>query len=245
MTLMGSPRIIFLDEPTAGLDPRGRRTMWDLIRSLVREEAVTIFLTTQYLEEADQLADLVAVLTTARSSRRAPRPSETASPRRPRAADLHVGERAGRRGQAVATLASRTTSAGPCRWPATTAGARCRTCSADRCRYRAARHAAHARSGRCLPGPHRPGQEGRHDTSAQALATPGRSASVKVYPLRDTSTMLRRNLKQEMRDKVAVVAIIGIPVLFLLLFVYVFGGALRTRCSRPARPATSTTSCRG
>jgi ABC-2 type transport system ATP-binding protein len=60
--LMGSPRIIFLDEPTAGLDPRGRRTMWDLIRSLVRNEAVTIFLTTQYLEEADQLADLVAVL---------------------------------------------------------------------------------------------------------------------------------------------------------------------------------------
>jgi ABC-2 type transport system ATP-binding protein len=62
MTLMGSPRIIFLDEPTTGLDPRGRRTMWDLIRGLVREQAVTIFLTTQYLEEADQLADLVAVL---------------------------------------------------------------------------------------------------------------------------------------------------------------------------------------
>jgi ABC-2 type transport system ATP-binding protein len=62
MTLMGSPRIIFLDEPTTGLDPRGRRTMWELIRRLVREEAVTIFLTTQYLEEADQLADLVAVV---------------------------------------------------------------------------------------------------------------------------------------------------------------------------------------
>jgi len=62
MTLMGSPRIIFLDEPTTGLDPRGRRTMWDLIRNLVRHEAVTIFLTTQYLEEADQLASLIAVL---------------------------------------------------------------------------------------------------------------------------------------------------------------------------------------
>jgi ABC-2 type transport system ATP-binding protein len=62
MTLMGSPRIIFLDEPTAGLDPRGRRTMWELIRGLVQNEAVTIFLTTQYLEEADRLADLVAVL---------------------------------------------------------------------------------------------------------------------------------------------------------------------------------------
>ncbi|HEY6278932.1 MAG TPA: ATP-binding cassette domain-containing protein, partial [Streptosporangiaceae bacterium] len=62
MTLMGSPRIIFLDEPTTGLDPRGRRLMWELIRGLVRDQAVTIFLTTQYLEEADQLADLVAVL---------------------------------------------------------------------------------------------------------------------------------------------------------------------------------------
>jgi ABC-2 type transport system ATP-binding protein len=62
MTLIGSPRIIFLDEPTTGLDPRGRRMMWDLIRGLVRDQAVTILLTTQYLDEADQLANLVAVL---------------------------------------------------------------------------------------------------------------------------------------------------------------------------------------
>jgi ABC-2 type transport system ATP-binding protein len=61
MTLMGSPRIIFLDEPTAGLDPRSRRVMWRIIRDLVAG-GVTIFLTTQYLEEADELADRVAVL---------------------------------------------------------------------------------------------------------------------------------------------------------------------------------------
>jgi ABC-2 type transport system ATP-binding protein len=61
MTLVGSPRIIFLDEPTTGLDPRSRRTMWSIIRDLVAD-GVTIFLTTQYLEEADQLADRVAVL---------------------------------------------------------------------------------------------------------------------------------------------------------------------------------------
>ena len=61
MTLVGSPRVIFLDEPTTGLDPRGRRTMWDAIRGLAAEH-VTIFLTTQYLEEADQLADRIAVL---------------------------------------------------------------------------------------------------------------------------------------------------------------------------------------
>jgi ABC-2 type transport system ATP-binding protein len=61
MTLVGDPRIIFLDEPTAGLDPRSRRTMWQIIRELVAA-GVTIFLTTQYLEEADELADRVAVL---------------------------------------------------------------------------------------------------------------------------------------------------------------------------------------
>ncbi|MFF9900723.1 ATP-binding cassette domain-containing protein [Streptomyces longispororuber] len=61
MTLVGRPRVIFLDEPTTGLDPRSRRTMWDLIRDLVAG-GTTILLTTQYLEEADQLADRVAVL---------------------------------------------------------------------------------------------------------------------------------------------------------------------------------------
>ncbi|MFG1642195.1 ATP-binding cassette domain-containing protein [Amycolatopsis sp. NPDC049252] len=61
MTLVGGPRIIFLDEPTTGLDPRSRRTMWTIIRELVAD-GVTVFLTTQYLEEADQLADRVAVL---------------------------------------------------------------------------------------------------------------------------------------------------------------------------------------
>jgi ABC-2 type transport system ATP-binding protein len=61
MTLVGSPRVIFLDEPTTGLDPRGRHTMWEAIRGLVAD-GVTIFLTTQYLEEADELADRIAVL---------------------------------------------------------------------------------------------------------------------------------------------------------------------------------------
>jgi len=61
MTLVGRPRIIFLDEPTTGLDPRSRRTMWQTIRELV-DDGVTIFLTTQYLEEADRLAHQVAVL---------------------------------------------------------------------------------------------------------------------------------------------------------------------------------------
>jgi ABC-2 type transport system ATP-binding protein len=61
MTVMGRPRLIFLDEPTTGLDPRSRQTMWQIIRELVRE-GVTILLTTQYLEEADHLAERIAVL---------------------------------------------------------------------------------------------------------------------------------------------------------------------------------------
>ncbi|WP_037864132.1 daunorubicin resistance protein DrrA family ABC transporter ATP-binding protein [Streptomyces sp. NRRL S-340] len=61
MTLVGDPRIIFLDEPTTGLDPRSRHTMWQIIRALV-SDGVTVFLTTQYLEEADELADRIAVL---------------------------------------------------------------------------------------------------------------------------------------------------------------------------------------
>jgi ABC-2 type transport system ATP-binding protein len=61
MNLIGNPQIIFLDEPTTGLDPRSRHTMWQIIRDLVAD-GVTILLTTQYLDEADQLADRIAVL---------------------------------------------------------------------------------------------------------------------------------------------------------------------------------------
>src|ERR1700712_5691602 len=61
MGLVGDPRIVFLDEPTTGLDPRSRRTMWQIIRDLVAD-GVTIFLTTQYLDEADHLAGRIAVL---------------------------------------------------------------------------------------------------------------------------------------------------------------------------------------
>jgi ABC-2 type transport system ATP-binding protein len=61
MTLVSDPQIIFLDEPTTGLDPRSRRTMWQIVKDLTKS-GVTIFLTTQYLEEADQLADQIALL---------------------------------------------------------------------------------------------------------------------------------------------------------------------------------------
>jgi ABC-2 type transport system ATP-binding protein len=60
-SLVGDPEIIFLDEPTTGLDPRSRQVMWAVVGELV-ERGVSVFLTTQYLEEADQLADRIALL---------------------------------------------------------------------------------------------------------------------------------------------------------------------------------------
>jgi ABC-2 type transport system ATP-binding protein len=61
MTLVGDPKLIFLDEPTTGLDPRSRQTMWQIVRDLAAG-GVTILLTTQQLEEADELADRIALL---------------------------------------------------------------------------------------------------------------------------------------------------------------------------------------
>jgi ABC-2 type transport system ATP-binding protein len=60
-SLVGRPSVIFLDEPTTGLDPRSRETMWDVIDGLV-DSGVTVFLTTQHLEEADRLADRIAII---------------------------------------------------------------------------------------------------------------------------------------------------------------------------------------
>ncbi len=60
-TLVGRPRVVFLDEPSTGLDPRSRAELWEMVREL-RSEGTTILLTTQYLEEADQLAQLIAVI---------------------------------------------------------------------------------------------------------------------------------------------------------------------------------------
>lgn len=61
MTLLGEPVVLFLDEPTTGLDPRSRRAVWDIVRDL-SDDGITILLTTQYLEEADRLADRIALL---------------------------------------------------------------------------------------------------------------------------------------------------------------------------------------
>src|SRR5215218_2311198 len=62
LALVHEPRVLFLDEPTTGLDPSSRTDMWQEVAHLARDEGVTVFLTTQYLEEADVLADRIAII---------------------------------------------------------------------------------------------------------------------------------------------------------------------------------------
>src|SRR5262249_10165469 len=62
LALVHGPRVLFLDEPTTGLDPQSRTALWEEIARLVKDEGMTVFLTTQYLEEADVLADRVGII---------------------------------------------------------------------------------------------------------------------------------------------------------------------------------------
>jgi len=79
LALVHRPRVLFLDEPTTGLDPQSRTDLWDEVRRLARVDGVTVFLTTQYLEEADVLADRVGIIDAGRSSPRGRR--RTSRPR--------------------------------------------------------------------------------------------------------------------------------------------------------------------
>ncbi len=83
MSLIGEPPVIFLDEPTTGLDPQARLEVWESITDLARR-GTTVLLTTQYLEEAEHLADRIAILHQGASSRTAPSPSSPRSSRPPR-----------------------------------------------------------------------------------------------------------------------------------------------------------------
>jgi ABC transporter DrrB family efflux protein len=218
MTQVGDPRIIFLDEPTAGLDPRSRRTMWQLIRELVAA-GVTILLTTQYLEEADELADQVAVLDHGRLiAEGAP---ETLKRRVPGG---HVRlQFADQRGTGVG--GPRPGGVGPRRRRAHPGGPERRRRPVAARPARPARRGvgrgrqplgAPARPRRRLPRPHRPTRQGKGNP---AMSTP-------AYAVRDSRTMLRRNLRHMWRYPTLTLMVAGIPVVFLLLFVYVFGGTL-------------------
>jgi ABC-type multidrug transport system ATPase subunit len=128
MGLIGDPRIIFLDEPTTGLDPRSRRTMWQIIRDLVAG-GVTIFLTTQYLEEADELADRIALLDNGRLVAEGTRTSSSAASPAATSASSSPSRTGSRRPPAPSGRRCATTRPSPCRSPATAASSRCGPCS--------------------------------------------------------------------------------------------------------------------
>ena len=129
MTLVGDPRIIFLDEPTAGLDPRSRRVMWQTIRDLVAG-GVTIFLTTQYLEEADRLAHRIGVLDQGRLvAEGTPDELKRLVPGGHIRLDVRRRGRARAGGRGRSTTPPATTRRSPCRSRATAESARSAPCS--------------------------------------------------------------------------------------------------------------------
>src|SRR5215217_2408499 len=225
MGLIGDPRIIFLDEPTTGLDPRSRRTMWQIIRDLVAG-GVTIFLTTQYLEEADELADRIALLDLGRLvaegtadelKRRIPGGHirlQFAYPTTSRRPPAPSGGDPRRRGPYLAgsQRRRRQVAAGPAR-PA-------------RRRLGRGRQPVDPHPGprRRLPDPHRPARQGQG----------ARPMSTLTYAVVDSATMLRRQLRHMLRYVSMTLTLIGMPIVLLLLFVYVFGGTLGAGLGGPA-----------
>ena len=218
MTLIGDPRIIFLDEPTAGLDPRSRRGMWQTIQELVAG-GVTIFLTTQYLEEADRLAHRIGVLdrgilvaegTPDELKRLVPGGHIQLS-----FADAAELDRAARAFDGASRDDESLTLQIPSDGRIGSLRALLDKLEADSIDV-GELSLADPRPRRRLPVAHRRPQRTESDRPMTA------------YPLvlADSATMLRRNLRRMRRYPSLTFFIAGIPVVFLLLFVYVFGGTL-------------------
>ena len=227
MTLIGSPSVIFLDEPTTGLDPRSRRTMWDTIRDLV-SDGVTIFLTTQYLDEADQLADRIGVLDHGRLVAEG-----TSAQLKARISGGHIEltfasaaklDAASRMLQAM----SRDDDALTLQLPGdgSVRSLRALLSRLDDAGIEVATLSVHtpdlddvffALTGQSRgPEPFRPAQRQR---------TGGRQVS--AYTFTDSATMFRRDLRHTIRYPVMLVSSVGVPVVLLLLFAGVFGGAMK------------------
>ena len=248
-SLVGRPSVIFLDEPTTGLDPAKREDMWDVVRRLVADGS-TVLLTTQYLEEADALADEITVIDHGRviahdtpdglkRDRRRPdastvRPADPArlddvarDPRRDRRRARRTSPARGARQRARRRRRRR--SPPPSR-------------RLDRRRHRGHRAVpAPAEPRRGLLHPHRPQRRRRrrprrrrHDHH-RPLATPPtaprspRPAATAAPAARCCGTALvlaKRSLIKIWRTPEALIDVTLQPIIFLLLFTYIFGGAI-------------------
>lgn len=227
MTLVGDPRIIFLDEPTTGLDPRSRHTMWQIIRALVTD-GVTVFLTTQYLEEADELADRIAVLHDGRIAAEG-----TAEELKRLVPGGHVRLRftdptAYRDATAALPHSAGDDNTLTLQIPSDGSQRDLRTIldRLDDAGIEADELTVHTpRPRRRLLRPHRnhrPRRRPRPDRRDQG----DRPMSNLSLAVRDSSTMLRRNLLHARRYPSLTLNLLLTPVMLLLLFVYVFGDAM-------------------
>ena len=227
MTLVGEPRVIFLDEPTTGLDPRSRLTMWEIVRQLA-SAGVTILLTTQYLDEADQLADRIAVLDQGRIVAEGT-PAELKSRIPGGHVRLHFAGPDLLRSAAGSSRRLRLTrTSWSCRSPhdGTVDSLRELLDELHEARIAVERLSIHtpdlddvffAVTGSHVDRPARP-----------VTPTPQGAATMTTlaYTLSDSRVMLRRNLKHQLRYPSMTVMLVGMPIVLLLLFVYVFGGQL-------------------
>ena len=257
VSLVGRPDVLFLDEPTTGLDPRHRNEVWDEVRGLAAD-GTTVLLTTQYLEEAEQLADDLVVLDHGR----------VIAAGTPAALKAEVGgQRLHVRPLQPADLPAVAASS-PTRVPARTR--RRRHGGADRRRCPNPGSCSASRNGSTPPGlpvaelglrlpslddvfltltgrapptpPRRRPHDHRHDTPTDR-AHAGDSRRVRVPAvLRHSATLAWRGLTKTVHSTEALLDVTLQPVIFLLLFVYVFGGAIagdpaHLPAVRPARGA--------
>ena len=247
-SLIATPPVLFLDEPTTGLDPRSRVELWGVLRDLVRD-GTTLFLTTQYLDEADQLADRIVVVDHGRiiaqgtplelkdQSGRASlvvtvsRPNEVdaaADVVRAEIGDIHVDRDARHISAAAEGVAALTRIAA----------------RLEARRHRPRRHRpAAAQPGRRVPQPHRPpgrGRRGRRGWSDPRQADDGGSAMTSTvthfqatHPdergssrIRQIGALVRRNLTHIKRQPEMLTDVTIQPVMFVVLFAFVFGGSI-------------------
>ena len=248
-SLVGRPSVIFLDEPTTGLDPAKREDMWDVVRSLVAEGS-TVLLTTQYLDEADALADEIIVIDHGQGHR--PRHPGRPEAGHRRAADRGPPDRSGpaRRRRRPSWPRSpgpragghRTQSASRC--PSRANELLCRPWSA---RLAAGRHRrqrafpAPAEPGRGLPDPdrprhrpptRRPQHDHHHPDPDAARGRPAVGAAARrprpaaATFVRHVLALAKRSLIKTWRTPEALIDVTLQPIIFLVLFTYIFGGAI-------------------